>query len=188
MEISIKRRVDGARRRAVKDFHTVQTEGGLQNAFIFAEHDVLTAPLWGDRPRGADGCRQCNYLRTKISRPKLRGRGQRRRALFLPPACAACPRSHGARPAAATRRPPLSSRRGPAAKTRFNSSVVVEDLCLQGRVPRAAPNRDRAVARRVALGVCQFLREPRPVRGLRDDARVDLRVNERRWAKRSALQ
>jgi hypothetical protein len=24
----------------------VQTEGGFQNAFIFAEHDVPTAPLW----------------------------------------------------------------------------------------------------------------------------------------------
>jgi len=34
-------------RRAVKSISTqVQTEGGFQNAFIFAEHDVPTAPLW----------------------------------------------------------------------------------------------------------------------------------------------
>ena len=43
----------------------VQTEGGFQNAFIFAEHDVSTAPLWDDHKATtatASGIRDCTHF------------------------------------------------------------------------------------------------------------------------------
>ena len=43
LERGAKLRGDGVRKL---ENITVQTEGGFQNAFIFAEHDVPTAPLW----------------------------------------------------------------------------------------------------------------------------------------------
>ena len=43
MERGAKLRGDGVRKL---ENITVQTEGGFQNAFIFAEHETATASLW----------------------------------------------------------------------------------------------------------------------------------------------